>query len=209
MPLQPAPRKGPQHAPAPQGNKVDRGAALYHRVLDMYHEVYTYIGEIGQDVQKGGRGLSIENMTDIAFIMREIGDMLDDCRKETERRQELLCKLLAAIATRREEENTHGIYATGTPKFGVIAIPPKRGTPEYVEFMKSMGIPQAVIDMDVFRPYWKGVCALASQLATDGKKLPEGLNNTQPNFGMILRRRNDCALHHWKPDEDSKDDATE
>lgn len=151
----------------------------------------------------GKEPLEQSERVDLAFLMRELSELCDDLRKESNKARELLDNVMCAVWAKEFEEHPEtgpirGTLATATPKvrFGVT-LPSKSKDPErYEEFMRWLEIPQELIDAGVVSTHWPRMTEWLTERAKEGRPMPAGIDveSTYPVYSTTLRRKPDADL---------------
>lgn len=167
---------------------------LYVAAKAAHADVYTKLQAALKDIQ--GRK-NCEELADTAYALREAAELMHDLRKLMDANGEILQKAACAIYITLDDqtEPIRTDYVTAIPDMRVMAMMPKKGTPEYGMFMDSLGIPRRMWDTEerCVNLHWPGLIDYVSELAEQGKPLPFGLDpsKTFPMYRLKMRRRKD------------------
>ena len=166
-------------------------------VLEDAERVYEAVNSISYEVggllqTQGPTALSEEEMVDVGFLFKRLEEMLDATRKECGHKKEQLGRLLAAVITRRaladsSEPTARGELAVATADVKVRAVVPKRGTPEYEELMKHLGVREDVRHAGVLTPHWLHLSDWLTAAASRGERLPPGITTLRPDATVTYR----------------------
>jgi len=138
--------------------KIYRLARETHRVL--YEDSLT----TGKNLHE----LSIEELTDLAFGLRETLELLDDARKaltKVKNTSERFACLRCTVENKPDKIQTE--YCSAETKIKHYAVyPAKRAKdPEnFDELMKVLGVPQYLYEAEVLRINWEGMKEHCSKL---------------------------------------------
>lgn len=175
---------------------VAESVTLLDRVQRMHRVLYAHFGKI-ETVAKSS-DLSQGDRADLAYLMREIAALCDDCRKEAKTKRELLDRIICLVWTKQCEDDPDetsrsikGEIATATPRIRLSFKPPHPRDPEYVTLLSYFGIDDHVIADGALRPHWPSMTAYLSKLMEEGKPLPPGIDpsDTYPIYATTLTKR--------------------
>lgn len=136
--------------------------------------------------------VSLEELADMAFALKKISEIFDEIEKKTRNTYELAERLLCMMwAQNGDSDPIRTPYCTITPRIRMAAQIPKKGTPEYAELMKALGINEELQTSDAVRPHWPGLVDFVTELLTQGRPLPAGVDphKTYPVYGVTIRQR--------------------
>lgn len=134
----------------------------------------------------------IKELADLAFALKKISELFDEMEKRTrntyELAERLLCMMWAQVG---DSDPIRTEHCTITPRIRMAAQIPKKGTPEYEELMKALGIGVELQKTDAVRPHWPGLVDYVTELLTSGRPLPPGVDasKTYPVYGVTIRQR--------------------
>lgn len=169
---------------------------LWAELQEVHKRVYDDLAWISRQMKVAG-SYSLQELTDIGFLCREMERLLDDWRKDCKARKELAGKLLAkgvldsAEATDLEASLTvRGELATATPDVSMVAELPKAGTPEFVAYCEFYGIPKDKADNELFplAIHWKRAQLDLQQRMERGLPQPPGLGKKFPHYFAIFTK---------------------
>jgi len=158
----------------------------------LFFEKYRRLLNVIRDVDENAAPL--ERLVDVAYLLREIGATADEIRKECNRANERLARVIGfrcatlAVQTGCEDPATvHGKFATGSVDVKMETVLPRPGTPEYEKFADYAGLPHDL--RTLFRFHWPSVQELISKAVTEGQSLPPGIGSetTRPVYVLRLR----------------------
>lgn len=156
----------------------------YETVRGVFLECFDFVIDVQNTVKS--TPLSLERMTDLAYVCKESAKLLDDLRKEYTRLGETLEKLTCAIWIRETDigENTQpnikGVLATGTPDMKMAArVPREKDEPEkYHALLKHLGFNDITITNSLASLHWPKLTEYVTALTEEGKPLPPGFDPT-------------------------------
>lgn len=211
--------KAPKNLAGP--NKYALQVKDWMDAVDRFHkECYLKVSEL--EAKLKAQELGVEpDLTDIGWMLRQIHESLDESRKEVKSRLSMVEMQICAYHTHRvlmgktKEASTWGNFASAEPNVGQQPKLPKRGTPEYVEFMSYLKIPEELIagDQPPLSLSWEGMCEFISKRAEEGNPLPPGIEKTYPVFRATFRRRIqkeatfDMSAESKTPDSETNDES--
>lgn len=132
------------------------------------------------------REYSVKELADLGFLFREMEDLLDDWRKDSKARKELIGKLLCLQLVQMNEDIVRGDLCRAQCDMKMRPEWPKEGTPEYYDLLNHFGIdPDSPI-----RISWKGLETLCTRLFKEGKPMPPGMKNPKAEFVCKFTRKN-------------------
>lgn len=178
--------------PLPQygHDEVDKAVALYQQAQDLFHLVYDFMSSLEHKT----KSMDPRVQTDLGYVCRELEQRFDSLRKDCKARKEAINRTIAVRAMQLKlEDDTfegkfRGCIATGTPDVKNQAATPKRGTPEYHELLKLMGVSEDVAKQNILDFSWKGISDYITELAKQGKKLPPGIGKPFLDYQVVYRR---------------------
>jgi len=168
----------------------------YTRLRELYLDSYAQLAELRDCMREGTGKYDMKDMVSFIYIMREVSTLANDLRKECDGIQKMFENSVCAIwVIQGNNKPIRSALATGSPdlKLGV-SIPNQKREPEaFKELMEYFKIPENVIEDNILKPYWPGLCEHISQLAEEGKPLPPGIdpNKTYPTYSVRIKRRKD------------------
>lgn len=156
----------------------------YKKAQAAHAEIYTLLKQLREFTESCS---DAHEHADTAIAMREIAKFMNDSRKDATVLKELAEKIGCAIWIRDgKSEPIRTDYVTASPDVTMITSLPKRGTPEYGEMMKFMGVPEELWceESDAVRAHWPGFVKLMSDRLAAGKPLPPGVrtDKTYPRY---------------------------
>ena len=176
--------------------QIKAAKGLRDEIVAYHKEVYDFIAVTHESVTK--MKISMEDLTDMGYLCREMEKYFDELRKEVRSRKELIGKLLAFHVARQSLNEAAGIevtikgeLATGTPDVKLMPKVPESGTDEFRECMEYLGVSSSQLDEsgDCLRLSFKGMQALVTKLAEEGKPMPPGVTKSWPVYTTTFRRR--------------------
>jgi hypothetical protein len=195
--------------------------ALRAEILDTWRRVYEFASRV-DDSMKAGK-LPVEDAVDIGYVMNSLAQFFDAARKDCKGRKEQIARMVSLHVATLEMENpgqntghVKGRLAIGIPDIRrEVQIPKikdpktKKLTPEYVQFMRTLGVPEEVIQLGIIKPDWKGLGDYATHLARLGRNPPAGTGKTYTQHKLALRRLPDSTFGEAFKDESDNDSETE
>lgn len=169
---------------------------LHEKLKRTYETTYAHFVKV-RDVDQAE--LTQGDRADLALLMREVGDMLDDLRKEAGANRELLDKVMCLIWTTEAEDSLlgksiRGEIATATPDVRMAVNPPhpKRDRAKYELFANWAGLSAEFAESGLMRPHWPTLREMLSERMAQGKPLPPGIDasDTYAVYSTTLRRHN-------------------
>ena len=159
--------------------------------VEMYREL-----SILRDEAKANK-FSEEDLVNLCITLRETSRFINDLRKEYDGVEYLLQQICCAIYTQKHINDAHEAdpirtgLVTGSPTMKMCAKVPKlKDNPEaYYSLMDHFKIPRDIAEMDVLRTHYPTLNTYLTELATEGKPLPEGIKpgDTYAVYSVILR----------------------
>lgn len=132
------------------------------------------------------REYSAQDLADLGFLFREMENLLDDWRKDSKARKELIGKLLCLQLVKSETDMVQGELCRAQADMKMRPEWPKPGTSEYFELLTHFGIdPNSPI-----RISWKGLGELCTKLFKEGKPLPPGMKDPKADYFCKFTRTN-------------------
>ncbi len=134
---------------------------------------------------------------DLAYLMREMGSMMDHLRKETNDRRRMLDRVMCMVWTSQCEDkpdtrrSIHGALATATPKIKMsVNVPsPKSDPVGFAALCTHFGLSPDAIEMGLMRVHWPSLVEHVSELAENGLPLPPGVrvDSLSPIYSTTLK----------------------
>lgn len=184
-----------------EAQKFDEKATQY------FAESYAFLRDILAFVQENGQHAPLPDLVDMGFFLREFSDKMDELRKETNARLELIGKL---IAMRRSMEvmvddslslSIRGEFATGIPEVKRRPITPKPGTPQFRKLMEFLGIDPDAEGASALTFHYTRLGDLITRRIESGHDIPPEIVTSTPVYTTEYRRkhvkakRNDDGHH--------------
>jgi len=138
--------------------------------------------------------LSSGELADLGYCFRETSEFLNGMKKEYTRRQDLIAReifIRALVEYKKGGTDTsfQGQLASATPKIKDVPNLPKRGTPEYGELCKWLGVKHDHIAKEIVSFHYPKMSDLLTEMAEEGKNPPPGILKTAKNFTATYRRK--------------------
>lgn len=159
---------------------------LIVEIGSLHQAFYDLIVPITDQV-KGGV-YAVKELADLGFLFREGETILDDWRKDSKSRKELIGRMLALLIV---EQNTtdlvHGELCRAQIDLKMRPEMPKVGTKEYYDLCHHYGIDDP--DNTPIRISWKGIEEECSKLTEQGKPLPPGMKKPKAQFSCKFTKK--------------------
>lgn len=159
---------------------------LIEEISVLHQTFYDAIVPITEKIKEGG--YVPKDLANLGFLFREGETILDDWRKDSKARKELigflLCKLLIELDTDLIQSDLcrAQIDLKMRPEF------PKTGSVEWYDLCHHYGINDP--DNTPIRISWQGIEKECSKLIEQGKPLPPGMTEPKAQFSCKFTRRN-------------------
>lgn len=133
-------------------------------------------------------------LVDVGFLLREMENVFDECRKEAKARKELISRLLAAkaIDSLNDPEGAQGRFdgnlASAIPDAKIYPKIPRPGSDDYLALMEFMGVPAPVAALGLLKPSFTATQEWLQERAAEGKNPPNCLG-TYTDAVCIFRRK--------------------
>jgi len=160
---------------------------IYNKARKLHHETITALAELGEGDPK------LSERAELVFGLKKTEDMLEDLRKEitkVRKGRELICCLGFYQA---EVDSIKTVYCSAkvhTEQF--VKFPHKKHSdPERFErLMKSLDIPEEVINHEAVRFNWNGFKTLFTQRQVQGLPMLEGVDfdDVYTEFSLRFRK---------------------
>ena len=154
---------------------------------DVHDTAYSEIAETREQMKLS----SPEELTDIGFICKKMYEQVDDLRKEIQRLQDLAERLACLKGEVEGKPRFAGTLATGTPSVSMSAnIPhPKKNPEQYTQLCDYLGVPEQMVQWDLFRIHWPGFKEFFTAQMAAGKPVPPGVDVDKTHAHYKLRYR--------------------
>jgi hypothetical protein len=161
----------------------------------LHPELYNWLSTTIEDVQQNK--FSIETITDQAFLCRELETFFQEMTKLVRSRKDLCIKIMGLYLAMQSLENPETVQDKLTGEIAVCRVEPKtmpkipaKGTPEYGEFLRNLGVPEQLIKSGLICADFKGVMEYVTQLSGEGRKLPNGITQSWTSYVGTFRSKN-------------------
>lgn len=141
------------------------------------HEVNDDVSKFLKSEKFGGYSITqVGILGDLGGTLRDISNKHDDLRKEVNARLDLLSKIICALYfkyysmdqdLKSFRGNTH--LSIPVPKTTIEL--PKKGTPEYTEFLTSVGVPQEIIDSGMLNLSYESLAEFHAKAVSEGRDI--------------------------------------
>lgn len=173
----------------PDQTLQERMVALHDHAQKLQLKVHTLLAETVHSVGT----LSIEDLCDTGFLMREIGRILKDLKDGLESKQGIVSRVLASraatAALQNEMLDLRGKLCSATPEVKTKPIFPKEGTDDYSKLMRWIGVSNELIDSPLLRPSFKGLEAELTKRMALGEPAPPGVISSFTEVTVVYRKR--------------------
>jgi len=163
-------------------------------MADALHEAhaafYEMIVPITKKIEEGVEYNDVA-MADLGFLCRELEDLLDEWRKDSKVRKELVGRLLCSMLVHSDRELVRADLCRAQAKIGMRPQFPKKGTDDYYALLAYYGITDP--DNQPVSLSWVGVAKVCTKLIEQGKPLPPGMKEPMSDPTCIFTRRTSNA----------------
>lgn len=176
---------------------------------NLYREMHRFFSSFYADIEniKGATVNVVEmnEQADLSYVLREVGKLLDDLKKEVEKASKQATALACADWMKQvrdgefSSEKIKTEYVTATPDIKVGCSLPKLSTDpdNYYELMDFLGIPREVSEKDFIRIHWPNFVEFISKLQQEGRPIPPGIDKEKTfNFYKLEMRRRKGILEN-------------
>lgn len=138
--------------------------------------------------------LDPKDMSDLGYTMKRIATLHDEMRKDANAHEKVCSKLLCTKIVRMSTdalETVRGHFSTATARIITHPVMPEKGTPAWDRLCESLGITgdaKSVVSLS-----WNRLGEWATNLAEEGKPLPEVFTSKYEEPGITYRRRTQSA----------------
>jgi len=164
-------------------------SVLYRRFQSLQLEVH----ELLQGIPARVHSTAMEDLVDAGFMCREISKICDDLRISCDKTQSVVSKYICARTSvdslQGKEVVLKGELATATPDLVVKPNIPDRGSQEYVDLMRWIGLSDEMIQRDMLRPSFTRIQEILTERAVRGEKPPPGISATFTEAVVVFRKR--------------------
>jgi len=174
-----------------------RAKCILELVSAVYSLQYEVLMNISSLIKKDG--LTMDELADIGFFLRETENALDEARKDAKAHKELLSKVMGLRIARQSltdpstDTVVHGRYASASADTKIRPKMPKKGSPEYEAALDYFFVPRRAVAEGVLKIDWKGASDYLTAKAENGEKLPVGLQETYTEVTCTFVRKNKTA----------------
>jgi hypothetical protein len=137
--------------------------------------------------------LELSEMVDLGFLCRELATAADEIEKDATARQRLLGKVVCFRVLQDSDLanpvlDVKGTLASGTVNYKMMVIPPSKGTPEYLDLLKYLGVSDDALATGAVKLDWKGLQEHLNGLLESGNPVPPTLSRQVPDHTLTYRR---------------------
>jgi hypothetical protein len=163
----------------------------------LHAEVYGRLAKARKQVNT----LSMEELADLSYMLRELSKLADDIKKESFNLKGLAEKIACVLWVNMHMNEPEGAdpirteLCTATPHVQQRAsLPNQKANPkEYALLMDWLGVPKTIVEQDLVRCHWPSFQERIHQLLEQGKPLPAGVNveRVYDEYSLIVRKKKD------------------
>jgi len=149
-------------------NELVESTKTHYDVTQAFHQDLLLLFE---EIKKDYSNTAAWDLADIVTFLKKISEFSDDIRKEADRLIDTSSKLLCLrYVAQGDGGPVKGNYSSVSPTVRSKMVTPKKGSPEYANFVEELntkhGLKFTLID-------WPAINKHVTQLRKDGKPLPE------------------------------------
>lgn len=134
-----------------------------------------------------------EDRADAVFVLRKTREQIKSLSTELEVLEQKLIDVTCLVwVTSMNNEPVRGNLCTGTPDIKEAPVIPSRKTePElYSKMLTDLGVVDSeVVSSDAVRPHWPGLMEMVSNRIAAGRKKPEWVRETRPQYKLTVREK--------------------
>lgn len=140
---------------------------------------------------------SLDELADLAYVLRTLYDHVDESRKEIKRMQALVAKLFyvlwATDPTSPETVKTKWCTCSPDPKTQAAVPSPDKEPERYALVMRELGIPEDIIKLGIIRVGWEEFGELLTARSRAGLPTLPGIDlaKTYTEHRLTIRKRTD------------------
>ena len=179
------------------------------QVTSLYQKLYTELHTMKLALVENPRLHSLEELVDIGWSMKQCEKLLDELRKRYVEIREKTIETIVCARWVDDNQNTigkaqpiRGELTTGTPNIGEMHTTPKSGTPEFLDLMHELGVPQG--NESMFRLHWPTLVKLVTERKAQGKPIPKVLADVDKTFPVFSVKY--YSRHNQKKETENGDD---
>jgi len=154
----------------------------YHATRELHHDFYGLICKYRQRVGSGA--VSLEDLTDLSYIMKRSAEWADSLRKECEKFKHLVDSVTCSMWLHENINNPkpksiRGKLAIGTPDVKTrVVLPNRKNDPErWRILMKALGASDWLIESGVVDIKWPALQELHAQRCEQGLPTLPGIDS--------------------------------
>lgn len=171
----------------------DNAIRVYELCKELHEEIYKLRAPMFDAIKVEG---DLSEVADFVYATREALRFIDEIKKDLRKANEV-AQLLGCVKWTEagNEEPIRTDNCIGSPKVRMTAkIPSRNKEPEaFEELMRALEIPEALWVSDSVRLHWPGFVDYLSELMSQGKQLPSGIDpaSKYPVFTLEVRKVRD------------------
>lgn len=177
-------------------DQIEEALRLFRGVQRMHSTIFNFLLET-RDHLRTGNSMSLGELVDLQFLLREVADRCDDIGKECRKVQQDAAKMTCILWTAKSLSGeisgdvVRGDLASGSPHVGQMANIPAKNTEEYKQLMVALKCPEDLIESGVLKVHWPALCDQLQALAAQGRPLPRGLDpsKTFDVYSVVCRAK--------------------
>lgn len=172
---------------------VERLIALHERLEQLHRDYENALLDALNAMRRGD--VSLSDLVDAGYIMREGMNLSDDLRKELKAKmgvaEKLICKnrIEAVTADPDADMTAHGSNASAVPDVRHRPNGVKFGTEAYLQMCRHFGIPEPLIDTGLVQFHYKYLADYVTRCKEEGKPVPPGVVDTYPEYRCTFRAK--------------------
>ncbi len=137
---------------------------------------------------------SLEEIADAGFALKKAEELLEDIRKNlTTRRQFWERVMCMGWMKRNTGEPIRTEHCTVSPKVSFAAVLPRRGSPEYADMLRDLGVSDEVRDKELLKPATSGFMTEVSRRMEEGEDLPPWMTGHREVYGATYLKRKEVT----------------
>lgn len=160
----------------------------YVRADRAFAELTHTLAELDQAQKK----FKLPDWADSAYALREVHDRLDRLRKEVNRRQEVVARILCLACPKMGVTDVQTDYCTATPDVKMMAKAPRSpDDPLYRKALTEMGVSESMVDTGLLKFNFKTLEDMTTRAMESGDQPPLGLppTHTFPVYRVLVRKK--------------------
>ena len=171
----------------------DVALKVYKLCRDLHEEVFKLRAPLFDLIKKEG---DLGEIADVVYATKEALRFLDEVKKDIRKVNDIGQRFACVRWTEAgDAEPIRTESCIGSPKVKMTAtVPSRKKDPEAFEaLMKALNIPEELWVSDSLRIHWPGFVLYLSEMLSEGKQLPAGIdpNSKYPVFTLEVRKVKD------------------